>query len=650
MLLYNTFRIIGIIINKLKVGEKMKTKKLLIASFVVLGILSVNSKVFAANLQAQVQKAGAHSSRAAVQKSYPEIAKLIEYNNYAEADAKIAALLEKNPNDINAVSLNAISKAKQYMLAPAQVEVDKWIKKYPNKPELHYAQAIIYINRQTSSDVDYIKNTRGLLNSAIKECVKAVNLNSKYYEAYNAMGVATMKLGNKSDARDLFKMSARINPNFATAYDNLGVVELTDENLDGAQRYFEKALRCNSHNPTSMYHMAQVEAKRGNLSAALTWLNHSLHINPNSAPAWNLQGELYLKQGNEPAALNSFRKAVLVKPEYSRPYVNLANVYESRADSEFAIEQLKTAIAINPNYQEGKLRIADLSLGCRKYEQALDFYGRILDDPQYSKEATVGLANTYYEMSKDRADSGNMTTNKELYLAYEYINKAIEKMPNDLELHLAKLKLASLTHQEPLAKDSLNYIVQSAGNNLMDSVIKGEAYLVLGREKDAVYTFENAVNFADNVDDELLLAEILVHEKQFRTARTALKKALMSDPNNMIAKNGIAYIDLCEIKSVEFFDVAKHQFKEGNYASTIEYCNRAIDFYHNSADIAKLKAMAYEKEENAQGAIKYYTQYLVMNPNAADRAEITNRINRMRGVPTQQAPATSSKDKKKSKR
>ena len=147
-------------------------------------------------------------------------------------------------------------------------------------------------------------------------------------------------------------------------------------------------------------------------------------------------------------------------------------------------------------------------------------------------------------MSKDRGDSGDMTTNKEVYLAYDYINKAIERVPDRLDLHLAKIKLARLTHQLPLSKDSLNYIVQASTNNLMDNVIKGEAYLALGREKDAVYTFENAINFANNVDDELYLAEVLVHNKQFRTARVALKKVLMQDPTNVIAKNGLAYIDL----------------------------------------------------------------------------------------------------------
>lgn len=613
----------------------MNYKKILVASFATLMTLSVSSAVNAKELQAQVQKNPSNTAKAntsgvnvASTTKYPEIVKLIEYNRYSEADAKLKEILNKTPEDITAIALRSVSMAKQYKLAPAEQEISKWINKYPNNPDLHYAQGVVYMMRQTSSDVDYIKNTRGLINSAIREFVKTVNLNTNYYPAYNAMGVATLKLGNRKDARDLFNAALKINPSYAVAYDNLGVLEMMGGNLDGAENYFKKAMQCNSHNPTAWYHMAQVETRRGKYSDALTWINHSIHVNPNSSPALNLQGELYLRQGNQAAAINSFKKAVTVKPENSRPYLNLANIYENRADEEFAMEQLKTVLAINPNYQEGKLKIANLALHTRKYEQALDYYSRLVGDENYNEDAIVGLANTYYEMSKDRGNKEGITTNKELYLAYDYVNKAIEKCPEDLELHLAKLKLASLTHQTALSKDSLNYIIQAAGNNLMDSVIKGEAYLALGREKDAVYTFENAVNFANSVDDDLYLAEILVHHKQFRTARTALKKALMKDPDNVIAKNGIGYIDLCEIKSNEFFDVAQRQYKEKNYASTIEYCNRAIDFFHNSPAIAKLKAQAYEKELNYRGAVKYYQQYLAMNPNASDKDQVMKKINK----------------------
>ena len=574
------------------------------------------------NSTAQTLKVGV-----SVSKNYVDISRMIEYNNYEDADKRIKEILSKNPNDIDAKSLQLISQAKQYKLAPAQSELDKLLKKYPNKPELHYAQGMIYLMRQTSSDIEYIKNIRNLSNAAIKEFMTAVTLDPTYFQAYNAMGVATLKLGNKKDAQDLFKMALKYNSNYAPAYDNLGNVAMLDGDLDQAEKYYLQSIKCNSHNPTSMYHMGQVEARRGDYTKALTWLNHSLHINPNSSPGWTLQGELYLKQGNQAAAINSFKKAIRVKPENSRPYINLAGVYERRSDHEFAMEELKTAIILNPNYKEGILRVANMSLETKKYQQALEYYSRLLGDTTYNNTAIIGLANTYYEMSKDTADSRDFTTNKDVYLAYDYVNEAIQRTPNDLKLHLAKIKLGKITHQMELTTENLNYIIQSASNSLMDTVIKGEAYLSLGRERDAVYTFENAINFANTIDDELYLSEILVQHKQFRTARKALQKVLMADSTNRIALNGIHYIDLCEMKSNEFFEIALRQYKEGNYASAIEYCNRAIDFYHNAPSIAKLKAQSYEAEGNYQGAVKYYTQYLALAPNASDKAAVEQRIN-----------------------
>lgn len=593
----------------------MNCKKLLTISMILTSCILYAPHAFAAQpIKAQVSK------------SYTDISRLIEYNNYEDADARLKEILSKNPNDLDAKALQLISQAKQWKLAPTQAELDRLIKKYPNNPTFHYAQGLVYLMRETSSDVEYIKNISNLSNAAIQEFVKAVELDSSYYQAYNAMGVATLKLGNRKDAQDLFKTAIKINPQFAPAYDNLGNIAMLEGDLDQAEKYYLQSIKYNSHNPTSMYHMGQVESRRGDYTKALTWLNHSLHINPNSSPGWNLQGELYLKQGNQPAAINSFKKAIYVKPENSRPYINLAGVYERRSDHEFAMEELKTAIILNPNYKEGIYRVANMSLETKKYPQALEYYSRLLGDATYNNNAIIGLANTYYEMAKDTADSNKFTTNKDVYLAYDYVNEAIQRTPNDLKLHLAKIKLGKITHQMEYTQDNLNYIIQSASNSLMDTVIKGEAYLSLGRERDAVYTFENAINFATSVDDELYLAEILVQHKQFRTARKALQKALMADPDNRIAENGIHYIDLCEMKSNEFFEIALRQYKEGNYASTIEYCNRAIDFYHNAPSIAKLKAQAYEAEGNYEGAVKYYTQYLALAPNASDKAAVEQRI------------------------
>lgn len=608
----------------------MNYRKVLISSALVAGIMLTANMAQAAGLQAQVSKNDAVAAEAKNAK-YTNIATMIEYNHYSEAEKKLKEILAKNPDDIDALALRALAYAKQYKLAPAQSEINRLMPSHKNHSNLHYAQGMVYMMRQASSDVDYINSTDQLIDGAIKEFVEAINIDSNNYPVYSALGVATLKKGNVDDARDLFKIALKINPNYANGYDNLGLLEVHEQNLDEAEKYFKEALRCNSHNPAAMYHLGIVESLRGNNSAALTWLNHSLNIHPNCAPALNLQGELYLRQGNQAAAINSFKKAEVVKPEYTPSYMNLSRVYEDRVDFEMAVEQLKTMLTIRDD-NAAKMRIADMSLQLRKYQQALDYYTMLLGNETYNDDAVIGLANTYYEMAKDSGDNGNFTTNQELYLAYDYINKALEKCPNALQLHLAKIRLTRLIHRDPtdMSKQSLNYIIQSADNSVMGSVLKAEAYLALGREQDAVYTFENARDFSKSVRDDLYLAEIMVHNKQFRTARTTFQKVLSSEPTNVIALDGVAYIDLCELKSNEFFDIAKRQYKEANYASTIEYCNKAIDFYHNNSQIAKLKAMAYEAELNYQGATKYYMQYLSMEPNAADKDEITAKISKFK--------------------
>lgn len=607
----------------------MNYNKILVVSALAAGIMVSSNIALGAGLKAQVTK-NDNVATSTENTKYRNIETLIEYNEYSTAEKKLKDILAKNPDDIDALALRALAYAKQYKLAPAQSEIDRLMPSNKNHPILHYAQGMVYMKRLASSDVDYINAHEQLLDGAVKEFVEAINLSPKDYSIYSALGVATLKKGNIDDARDLFKISTQLNPQYANGYDNLGLLEIRANNLDEAEKYFKESMRCNTHNPAAMYHMGIVESLRGNNSDALTWLNHSLHIHPNCAPALNLQGELYLRQGNQAAAINSFKKAEVVKPEYTPSYMNLSNVYENRVDYELAIDQLKTFLTVRDD-ATAKMRIADMSLQLRKYQQALDYYTMNLGHEKYNDDAIIGLANTYYEMAKDHGDNGNFTTNQELYLAYDYINKALERCPNALQLHLAKLRLSRLVHKDDPSVDSLNYIIQSADNTVMGAVLKAEAYLALGREADAVAIFENAMNFSKSVRDDLYLAEIMVHDKQFRTARTAFQKILTREPDNVIAKDGVDYINLCEIKSNEFFDIAKRQYKEANYASTIEYCNKAIDFFHNSADIAKLKAMAYEAELNYQGAVKYYTQYLTMAPNAADKNQIAEKISKFKG-------------------
>ena len=77
----------------------MNCKKLLVTSMILTSCILCAPHAFAAPIKAQVSK------------SYVDISRLIEYNNYENADQRLKEILSKNPNDLDAKALQLISQA-----------------------------------------------------------------------------------------------------------------------------------------------------------------------------------------------------------------------------------------------------------------------------------------------------------------------------------------------------------------------------------------------------------------------------------------------------------------------------------------------------------------------------------------------------------
>ena len=69
----------------------MNCKKLLVTSMILTSCVLFAPSSFSA----EPLKAG-------ISKNYVDIGRMIEYTNYAEADAKLKEILQKNPNDLEA--------------------------------------------------------------------------------------------------------------------------------------------------------------------------------------------------------------------------------------------------------------------------------------------------------------------------------------------------------------------------------------------------------------------------------------------------------------------------------------------------------------------------------------------------------------------
>ena len=585
----------------------MRLSKTLVITSAVIGLVASG---FYADVQAKPRKSPKTTQKVVkvqIAKTYNDIDKMIDYGNYAAADRLLNNLLKKNPNDISARSLYIISLVKQDKFDVAQSQLNKYLPKFSKNANLHYAQGVLLVKRQASSDMEYREKSEELLKRAQNEFNTALIINPRYYQAYNALGVLELNTGTWYKARQYFGRALEVDPNYATAIDNLGTVDYLQGNHDLAQKRFMKAISLNPNSSTAYFHLAQVYDKKSGYSKALDALDHSLRIKGNSSVAYNLRGEILKKQGNEAAAIESFKKSIALKPENTKPYVNLAKIYERRFDNELAIASLKSALAVNPAQYSVKLKVGELSLLKGDYNESLKYYSSLVGVEGYNADALKGMANAYFAQVRDTASKSVIANKKELQTAYNNIEKALQANPNDLDLYLAKLKMAKLTNQEKATQETLDKIVKAPVRGLNDLLAKGDAYYAMNKYQEAKKTFEKSVVFAESLDDYLYVAEILTYDKFYPSAKDVLRKALIVDPTNEEAVHNLNYIMNMERQSESLYKDAKFfQKKDKNRVFAREYALKALDYNPTNYDAALLSAKLCEKQKHYVEAIDAY--------------------------------------------
>ena len=607
----------------------MRLSKNKIIAAAVVGAMAIGMNVNAAPVQ-NTKTQPKTVINAKVSMNYKQVDKMIEYDNFTEADKILKNMLNANPNDLTARSMYAVSLAKQNKLDMAQSQLNELLPKYPKNANLHYAQGIVYIKRQASSDMDYRNNSEELIKNAIKEFNSALKLNSKYYPAYNALGVIALNTGNLPKAREFFNRALDIDSNYATAIDNSGSIDYLNGDYDTARKKFTKAVSLNPNSSTGYFHLAQVFDKKSMYSQGLDALDHSLRLNPNSSVAQNLRGEILKKQGNETAAIEAFKKSIANRPENTKPYMNLAMIYEKRFDKELAISNLKSALAVNSGLNQAKLYIADLALLKGDNQEALKYYSALVGVEGYNTDALRGIANAYFAEAKISASQNLIGRDKDIEKAYNSIERALKANPNNMELYLAKLKLAKLTNKEKDSQETLNKIINAPVKGLNDLLAKGDAYFAMNRYQDAKDAFENSVVFAQSPEDYLFVAEILTYNKFYSSAKNILRKVLIEDPSNEEAMHNLNYIMTMEKQSDALYKDAKIlNKKDKNKVFAREYALKALEFNPTNYNAALLSAKLCEKQKHYESAIDAYKVVAGLEQKPKKAAKINKKISKL---------------------
>lgn len=577
-------------------------------------------------------------------KNISQINSSIEKANYRGADDVIYKTLTEYKDNHEVQALAAVSWALQSKLELAQDQIDKLKNVIPKNSNLHFAQGVVFYKRITSSDMAYRTKSENLFDIAYREFKYAIQLDPKNYKAYNALGVVELRKGNVQAARENIEKALSLDPNYAIAMDNLGTVYLAEDNLSKAEHCFQKAIEMNPNSSSAYYHMAQLECDRGNYAKCHTYLNKCLAWKGYSSYAYNLRGDAFRLQGNEAAAIGAYKKAIEITPENLAPYANLASIYETRKDYELALDMYKTILSVNPSSEQTLIKIADMYLESGKYDEAIAYYDKLNNNLR--SEGVKGLASAYYGLAMESANKASFTTDKKLLEAYAYLDRAIQANPDDLELYLAKAKISSLVNQPGSTVDSLNAVINRRGCSIDDFLIKGDAYSALSDYKSANVEYNKAINLAKTHNEKLFLSEIFTFNKQFDEAKIVIADLLRSDPNNIIAKNNLAYINKsreyanAQVKSARYFRVRNSMFFER------EYLNKALKADPYNVDANILMGRLNQRQRKYAAAYNCYAIVVAKSNDSKIVDKYTKRLNNMKKKLDKQGGVVSQKTAK----
>lgn len=170
------------------------------------------------------------------------------------------------------------------------------LEKSPLGTRTHYAVALHY-------------RSQGDYETAEKYALRAIELASRNYHAYENLGTINAYQKNYDKSIEYYKKAIKLSPTFYLAHNNLGLV----------YSYI------------------------GDFNQSIFYLNKAIEIDQKLSKAYNDLGTVYGQMGEFDKAIGLISKAIEINPSEGSYYSNLAVIYEFLGDKKEAEELLEKA-------------------------------------------------------------------------------------------------------------------------------------------------------------------------------------------------------------------------------------------------------------------------------------------------------------------
>jgi tetratricopeptide (TPR) repeat protein/uncharacterized OB-fold protein len=271
---------------------------------------------------------------------------------------------------------------------------------------------------------------KGLLNQAVEECERALQLDSQIADAHNFLGLLQLYKGDNDQAITCFQNALRLSPNWVEAAQNLGQAYLRARRYaealhtvrevvkfsPSAEGYylfgqaltetgdytaaldaFSQATKLRSDYAEAYLGIASVQFCVGQYDETIKYCLQAIGTRDNFAQAYCLLGQSYRIKGQYPEAIKVLQAAVKYKPDYTIAYVYLALNYRSENLVQEAYWACNAALDLDPQFPEAHNTLGLLYCDAKQYTEGIAEYEKALVIRPTYAEAHNNLGLCYFK-------------------------------------------------------------------------------------------------------------------------------------------------------------------------------------------------------------------------------------------------------------
>lgn len=242
--------------------------------------------------------------------------------------------------------------------------------------------------------------TKYLDNDAIDCFNMALEINPRFYKAWNKKGFFLQVFGKYQEAMECYDKAVEINPEFAEAYYNKGTALEALEKIETAIQFYDKALEKKGEFAEAWNNKGFAFYRQGKLEKAMECYENALKIDSRLAAAWNNKGLALIDRGEYQTAKECLDKALDINPKLEDALYNKGVALYNLGQFEEAIKFYDKRLGINENYDRAWNNKGLALEGLEKYDEAIKCYDKALEINPKNITALNNKSVTFYSLER----------------------------------------------------------------------------------------------------------------------------------------------------------------------------------------------------------------------------------------------------------